>query len=169
MNNTSFILSKGLSAEDFERMNDLSSFLSRDIAEAALLGPDGQKVDLPSGVFEILQEVVELLSAGKAVHILHTDMTLTTQEAANYLGISRPTLVSLLEKGKIPYSLPSGRKHRKIKLVDLIEYSKSSTIERKAGIDELTAESSAVGLYDTGIEDYADALKRARKGRTKSV
>ena len=48
---------------------------------------------------------------GKVITLVPHTQRLTTQEAADFLGISRPTLVKLLEDGKIPYDQP-GRHHR---------------------------------------------------------
>lgn len=45
------------------------------------------------------------LSVGLAVTIALQSMTLTTRQAANLLGISRPTLVKILNDGAIPRPL----------------------------------------------------------------
>ncbi|MFV0452665.1 MAG: excisionase family DNA-binding protein, partial [Propioniciclava sp.] len=37
-----------------------------------------------------------------------------TQEAADFLGISRPTLVKLLEQGEIAYERPAAGRHRRV-------------------------------------------------------
>ena len=53
---------------------------------------------------EALLQVAEQLSKGKAVLVAPCDTRLTTQDAADMLGVSRPTLVKLLESGKIPFT-----------------------------------------------------------------
>ncbi len=57
---------------------------------------------LPEEVYRILAGVVEALREGKVITIVPQTQRLTTQEAADFLGVSRPTLVKLLEQGKFP-------------------------------------------------------------------
>jgi excisionase family DNA binding protein len=60
--------------------------------------------------------VVASMQAGKAITIAPLDQRLTTQEAANFLGISRPTLVKLLGQGEISYERPAaGRRGRAVR------------------------------------------------------
>lgn len=77
-------------------MLDLSRFLDRHPEPAALVGPDGQTVPLPLEAFRILASVAEAMREGKAITIAPIDQVLTTQEAADFLAISRPALVKLL-------------------------------------------------------------------------
>lgn len=69
-------------------------------AEPALLrGPDGATHSLPPEVYEALMVVVDALAEGKAVTVAPVNTTLTTQEAADLLGVSRPTFVKILDEG----------------------------------------------------------------------
>src|SRR5262245_42357433 len=70
---------------------------------AGLVGPDGTRLRLPDEVYLVLRNVVDALSQGLAITIAPHNTQLTTQEAADLLGISRPTLVRLLEDGEIPF------------------------------------------------------------------
>lgn len=74
-----------------------------------------------------------------------TNARVTTQQAVEYLGISRPTLVKLLEQGEIPFT-KVGR-HRRVTLEDLIEYEKTAHEERSRTLRELTKEAASEGMY----------------------
>lgn len=78
---------------DMEAMLDLSRFLAHVAEPAALLGPDGRTVPLPMEAYRVLVTVVESMRAGKAITVAPLDQRSATQEAADFLGISRPTLV----------------------------------------------------------------------------
>ncbi|WP_460541213.1 helix-turn-helix domain-containing protein [Glycomyces halotolerans] len=82
---------------------------------------------------------------------------LTTQEAADLLNISRPTLVRLLEDGEIPYSR-RGR-HRRVLLRDVLTYQEQSRMERRAGLGEMVSEGEDAGLYET-----VESIKPTRLG-----
>ena len=96
--------------KDLTALLDLSRFLEHHTEPALLLGPDGEQVPLPEEVYRVLVEVVEAMREGKVITLVPHTQRLTTQEAADFLGISRPTLVKLLEDGKIPYDQPG--RHR---------------------------------------------------------
>ena len=57
---------------------------------------------------------------GQGHHPRAAHQRLTAQEAADFLGVSRPTMVKLLEDGKIPYEQPG--RHRRILFTDLLAY-----------------------------------------------
>ena len=147
---------------DMEAMLDLSRFLENVSVPAALLGPDGQTVPLPMEAYKVLVKVVASMRAGKAITIAPLDQRLTTQEAANFLGISRPTLVKLLEQGEISYERPAAGRHRRVRLNDVLDYQRRKRAGRRATLDELTEQAAEAGLYD-GVADYTEALNAARK------
>jgi len=55
-----------------------------------LLGPDGEQVSLPAEIYSVLRQVVEVMRQGKAILVAPQGLLLTTQEAADFLGVSRP-------------------------------------------------------------------------------
>src|SRR6185437_6269875 len=70
---------------------------------AELVAPDGDRRAIPTEVFRALEQVVDALANGKGVTVAPYSMLLTTQEAADFLGVSRPTLVKLLESGQMEF------------------------------------------------------------------
>ncbi len=146
---------------DLTALLDLGRFLEHHTEPGLLLGPDGEQVPLPEEVYRVLVEVVQAMREGKVITLVPRTQRLTTQEAADFLGVSRPTLVKLLEEGKIPYEQPG--RHRRIMFTDLLAYQERLREERRAALDRMTEEASEAGLYDGTPEDYAAALKRARR------
>lgn len=121
----------------------------------------GARTPLPPEVRHVLANVVEAMRRGQAITVAPLAQRLTTQQAADLLGISRPTLVKLLEDGRIPYETPG--RHRRIRLADLLAFQEVSRGERRDALRELTIDAQEVGLYDQPNEDYQGALKEARR------
>ena len=153
-----------LPPQDMEAMLDLSKFLEQVPAPAVLLGPDGQTVPLPLEAFRVLVEVAHAMREGKAITVAPIDQLLTTQEAANFLGISRPTLVKLLETGQMQFERPGVGRHRRVRLQDVIDYQERKRDERRQALDALTREAVDAGLYQAPV-DYSQALQAARRRR----
>ncbi|SDR11343.1 helix-turn-helix domain-containing protein [Actinopolyspora saharensis] len=117
---------------------------------ALLLGPDGSGIELPAPVFQALRDVVSAMSQGLAITVAPHNTMLTTQEAADLLGISRPTLVKRLEAGEIPYVL-HGR-HRKMRLKDVVAYQRRAWQEREDALDEMATAAQEAGFYDDTLQ-----------------
>jgi excisionase family DNA binding protein len=117
---------------------------------ATLTGPDGTRLDLPGEVFEVLREVVAALSQGLAITVAPHQTVLSTSEAAQLLGVSRPTLVRLLESGEMPFDKPG--RHRRVRLADLLAYQQRSRRGRAVLLDQMVADSEDAGLYDLPAE-----------------
>jgi excisionase family DNA binding protein len=146
---------------DLTALLDLGQFLEHHTEPALLLGPDGEQVPLPEEVYRVVVEVVEAMREGKAITLVPRTQRLTTQEAADFLGVSRPTLVKLLEDGKIPYDQPG--RHRRLLFTDLLAYRQRQHADRRAALDQMTEDAGEAGLYGDTPEDYAAALKKARR------
>jgi excisionase family DNA binding protein len=151
--------------ENLSALLDLARFLDLHTEPALLLGPDGEQVPLPEEIYRVLVSVVAALREGKVITIVPQTQRLTTQEAADFLGVSRPTLVKLLDEGKIPYEQPA--RHRRVQFTDLLRYLDQRRVARAAALDRMTEDASEAGIYGGRPEDYADALKRARRVRAK--
>lgn len=149
---------------DLAAMLDLSTFLTQHQQPAALVGPDGQTVPLPLEAYRVLVDVATAMRAGKAITVAPVDQLLTTQEAADYLGVSRPTLVKLLEGGRIRFERPAAGRHRRVRLQDVIAYQDAQRAVRRAALDEMVSEAADAGLYGT-VVDYRQPLDEARQER----
>lgn len=116
-------------------MRELDIFLTQNRSKAALVDPQGEARPIPDEIFRILDQVTNALAAGEGITIVPQGMAMTTQQAADFLGISRPTLVRLLEAGDIAYDQPG--RHRRVRLEDLVAYQAKFRAERRAALRDL--------------------------------
>jgi excisionase family DNA binding protein len=123
---------------------DLQRYLADEQDVTALVGSDGEKHPLPRSVCAVLTVVLGEMAKGNAVAVVPVHHELTTQEAADLLNVSRPFLVSLVERGDIPHTMVG--KHRRLRFADLIEYRNRRDETRSAALARLAAESAELGL-----------------------
>src|SRR5215207_6393457 len=64
---------------------------------------NGRQLALPKAATRLLRHILMEMSLGNAVTIFPIHAELTTQEAADYLNVSRPYLVKLLESNSLPF------------------------------------------------------------------
>jgi excisionase family DNA binding protein len=111
-----------------------------------LVGSHGASATLPEPVLGLLRRLVDGVGKGTPMALVSEDDVITTQAAARHLGVSRPFLIGLLEKGEIPYFL-AGR-HRKLRLSDVRQYAKRRDEERRRTLNALTSAVQQAGLYE---------------------
>ncbi|WP_265522776.1 helix-turn-helix domain-containing protein [Oerskovia flava] len=128
---------------------DLSAALE-EAGSSSLVGPDGSQIALPDEVFLVLRDAVRAMARGQAITLAPHDTVLTTQGAADFLGISRPTLVRLLSDGEIPFTQP--HRHRRVRLSDLVEYHARSRRERREILAQLSREATTDDVGGDGFE-----------------
>jgi excisionase family DNA binding protein len=74
------------------------------------------------------------------------EVMLTTQEAADFLGMSRPTLVRLLEDGEIPFEM-RGR-HRRVMLADVLVNQERMRQTRHQALASMVETAEVAGMYE---------------------
>ena len=123
-----------------------SRILSRRRAEAELRIrlDNGDVLTLPRAAARMLSHLLTEMSHGNAVTLIPVHAELTTQEAADYLNVSRPFVVRLLESKSIPFRKVGT--HRRIRFHDLQEYKQRIDRERDEALDELTEQAQKLKL-----------------------
>lgn len=107
----------------------------------------GASQPLPANVREVLVQTVAAMIDQRAVTIGETNTVLTTQEAADVLGVSRPTLVRLLEADEIAYTKPN--RHRRILLADVLAYQQNLGRIRRSELDAMGQEAADEAGYQS--------------------
>lgn len=103
-----------------------------------------QDLIVPRSSIELLRDILAGMSAGKLISIVPVSMELTTQQAADFLNVSRPYLIGLLEQKELNYTMVGT--HRRIRFDDLLEYKERMVANSKAAMDELMKLSQDLGI-----------------------
>jgi excisionase family DNA binding protein len=133
-----------LTPEDFKEVERLLAevFGAR---RPALVCASGERLELPQPIFDLLVNILRSIKERRAVVMLPEDEAFTTQAAADYLGMSRPYLIGLLEKGNIPFHHVGS--HRRVLFRDLMNYEGQRDSTRREGMSRLLQKVQAEG-YD---------------------
>ncbi|GAB3985107.1 hypothetical protein GCM10029978_096840 [Actinoallomurus acanthiterrae] len=123
----------------------------------------GDRIELPAEIYRALRHVVEALQQGLAVTVAPLTQTLTTQQAADLLGVSRPTLVKLLDEGRIPFERAGS--HRRILLRDLLTYREQRRAAQYAALEATAVEINDEEDVDTVLEQLREAREAVAKRR----
>jgi excisionase family DNA binding protein len=107
-------------------------------------GPSSATVKLPAAAVRLLVRMLEEMGRGNAVALVPVHAELTTQEAAEMLSLSRPSLIQLLDEGKINYRRVGT--HRRVRLDSLIKYKRQAGAARRAALAELAAYDQELGI-----------------------
>jgi len=132
-----------LSAEDRSKARQVLEALR---SHPRITTEDGRPLDLPAPVAEALAEILEAAAHGEQALVVRSPDDLTTEQAAAVLGVSRPTVVRLVESGKIPGRMVGT--HRRLSLGDVLAHRDASAKRRTQALDDMTREAEELSLYD---------------------
>ena len=110
----------------------------------AKLVVNNQNVELSPAVTKILAKTLSYIAKGKSVVITPEPTEFSTQQAADFLKVSRPFLVKLLETDEIPFRKVG--KHRRVRFEDLIAYKQQIDEKRLKVLEKLAAQAQELNL-----------------------
>lgn len=124
MSRSSVLGSAAVIASEFEDREAVHGFAQAvaDAKELTLRLPSGKEIVLPEALLRVLRATAEELAAGRDVTVLAAEQMLTPAEVGDLLGLSRPFVVRLLDRGEIPSENLPDSSHRVVRLADVLEF-----------------------------------------------
>ena len=135
-------------------LEDLFDHLEPESTGFQLVSHSGAAIEIPTPVFNLLQQMVYELLQGNSVSVVPIHKELTTQEAADILNVSRQYLVELLDTQVIPHTKVGT--HRRIRFGDLMNYKNDRDAKRQQGLSRMTKKSQQLGLYTKAANSPED-------------
>lgn len=102
--------------------------------------------ELEGSIRDAVLALVQLSSESAVIDITSLPVELTTGQAADLLGVSRPTVVDLVDRGVIPARRVGSR--RRLLTRDVLAYRARRSTGRRRHLKEIGKASEALGLYD---------------------
>jgi excisionase family DNA binding protein len=110
----------------------------------AKLVVNNENVELSPAVTEILAKTLSYIAKGKSVVVTPEPTEFSTQQAADFLKVSRPFLVKLLETDEIPFRKVG--KHRRVRFEDLHSYKQRIDEKRLKVLAKLAEQAQELKL-----------------------
>lgn len=107
-------------------------------------GNKKESVVIPAVAARLFEKILTQLSQGNIASVLPVQKELTTQQAADFLNVSRPYLISLVDQGKIPCRKVGT--HRRIFAKDVLAFKKNDDLQRSSALDELVKEAQELNI-----------------------
>jgi len=123
----------------------LERLLNAQKSQPRLVGSSGEEILLPDSVYQALRQVIHAMASGQGITLVPNDREMTTQQAADFLNMSRPYLIKLLEQGDISYTKVGA--HRRIRSQDIMAYKQQRDAQRRQHLSEFTAFLQDEGFY----------------------
>ncbi len=113
-----------------DERHHLDRLLSSDKPLALTLSDSSEeRVTLPERLKSLLKQILKEISRGRDVTVLAADADMTTQEASDYLKVSRGYLVRVIDRGEIPSRMVGNQRRLKVSDVQLYEKKMGRIVE----------------------------------------
>jgi excisionase family DNA binding protein len=127
-----------------ESSRKLAAIIGHGAAARLRLIDGNDEITVPVSAIPLLADILNQMAQGNAISLVPIGHTLTTQQAADLLNVSRPYLVKLLEAGKIGFT-KVGR-HRRIKYENLLNYMEQADEISRQSVNELSRQAQELGM-----------------------
>lgn len=126
-----------------ESSRRLSPYAKQDL-NVRIQDGEGPDIQLPAAAVQLLVDLLAEMAEGNAITLMPIHAELTTQQAADMLGVSRPFLIKELDAARIPFRKVGT--HRRVSLIELLRYKESMDARRHEALDELTKHAQELDL-----------------------
>lgn len=124
---------------------------SREITLVGHVGAELVSVPLPETLRVVLEDLLTEAIAERSGTRTSARRQLTTQQTADALGVSRPTVISLLDEFEIPFSLVG--RHRRLDPEQVALLRSRLREKRSQQLGVMRELSRQIGEYDANPED----------------
>jgi len=122
----------------------LAALIGRgDTAQLRLLDGD-QEITVPVSAIKMLVDILNQMAQGNAMSLVPIHAELTTQEAADFLNVSRPYIVKLIEQGELPCHKVGVR--RRVLFKHLMEYKERRNQQSMEAVNALSQQAQDLGM-----------------------
>ena len=106
----------------------------------------GETTAVSPEIARLVREILATLASGKPVMVAEPIEEMTPNQAADFLNVSRPYVLKLLDEAVLPYRLVGT--HKRIPYADLAAYKVQQMARSRRAMAEIIRHSEDNGLYE---------------------